>query len=99
MKIERNKGCFSENVLINNESIFKHEYDTRTDEEISNLKQLILDEISKIKDNLDMNDWSTITEILTSKGNFEYDEVNSKDYDSCDQCGDYGFNHIYNRKD
>ena len=75
MKIERNKGCFSENVLINNESIFKHEYDTRTDEEISNLKQLILDEISKIKDNLDMNDWSTITEILTSKGNFEYDEV------------------------
>lgn len=100
MKLEINKGCFTENVRIDGESLFKSEHDTRTDLEIGSLRQKILDEISDIKSELDMSDWVQIVEILSSRSiKFEYDLVNSQDYKSCDQCGDYSYNHIYIKKE
>lgn len=98
MRIDISEGCFGPNVSIDGESLFKHEYDKRTDEEVDILQQILLDELSKIKSSLDMSDWSQIAEILASRGVFEYDE-NSDDGSSCDQCGNYNWHHIYIKND
>lgn len=95
MKLEIIEGCFGPDVRIDGESLFKHEYDQRTDEEVDNLQQKIIDEISKVKFNLDMGDWAQIAQILVSRSNkFDYIEDESSEY-SCDQCGNYNWIYVY----
>ena len=46
-----------------------------------------------------MDDWSEIIQLIIHHSDeFEYDVENSKDYSSCDQCGNFNHNHIYNKK-
>jgi hypothetical protein len=100
MKLEISEGCFGQNVSVDGESLFKHEYDERPDSEVEKLQQILLDEISKIKSSLDMHDWSQIAEILTYRSQeFLFDEKNSTDYESCDQCGNTNWRHIYTKTD
>ena len=37
------EGCFGPNVTINGNSLFKEEYDQRSDDDVNKLQQLILD--------------------------------------------------------
>jgi hypothetical protein len=98
MKIEISKGCFDEDVRIDGVSIFKRESDTRTNDELDNAQQSLIDELSKIKSSLNIQDWVEIADILTGRSReFEYDVENSHDTDQCDQCGDYNWNHIYTK--
>lgn len=97
MKIEISEGCFGPDVTVDNESLFKHEYDTRTDEEMEVIQSKVLQELSDIKGNLDMSDWSAIANIIASRGNFEYQENESTNTD-CDQCGNYNYREVYNKK-
>ena len=47
-----------------------------------------------------MMDWFAIAEIIASRSNeYEMNEDESKDYDKCDQCGNYGYTLVYNKKD
>lgn len=96
MKIEISEGCFGPDVMVDGESLFKHEYDTRTDEEMSGIQDKVLQELSCIKGNLDMADWSAIANIITYRGKFELDESNS--YESnCDQCGNWNYRNTFNK--
>jgi hypothetical protein len=45
-------------------------------------------------------DWVAIAEIITSRSDeFEMNDDESKDYDKCDECGNYGYKLVYNKKD
>ena len=99
-KIEINEGCFGHDVLINDESLFTHEYDNRSPELISGLQSSLILKLDEIKDRLDMMDWVAIAEIIASRSNeYEMNDEESKDYDKCDQCDGYGYSLIYNKKD
>jgi len=95
MNLKIGEGCFGPNVSVNDESLFRSEYDQRTDEELENLQQILLDEISKIKSNLDMNDWLQISQILVSRSD-KFTCIESECYqDNCDQCGNYNWGETY----
>ena len=99
MKLEIIEGCFGPDVRIDDDSLFKHEYDQRTDEDVDNLQQKLIDEISKIKFNLDMGDWAQIAQILANRSNlFQMVEGESSEY-SCDQCGNYNWRYVYIKSD
>jgi len=98
MKIEIIEHCFGQDVRIDDESLFKHEYDTRSDEEIASLQNKLLKELSDIKDNLDMADWSAIANMLVHRSNkFEYDGEKSSS-SNCEQCSNINFTETYNKK-
>lgn len=100
MKLEIIEGCFGPDVRINENSLFKHEYDDRSDDDVSKLQEILLNELSKIKSNMDMNDWSQIAQIITNRNiDFKYDESNSSDGESCDQCGNYNWHQTYKKED
>lgn len=96
MKIEISEGCFGPDVKIDGESLFKDEYDKRTDEEISVLQDRVLQELSNLKDSLDMMDWSSIANMITSRGKFEMDESISHE-SNCDQCGNWNYSNTFNK--
>ena len=99
-KIEINEGCFGHDVLINDESLFTHEFDNRSPEIVSGLQTSLILKLNEIKDSLGMMDWVAIAEIITSRSNeYEMNNEESKDYDKCDQCGEYGYSLIYYKKD
>lgn len=99
MKLEILEGCFGPDVRIDGESLFKHEYDQRTNEDVDNLQQKLIDEISKVKFNLDMGDWAQIAQILAKRSNLFQDvEGESSEY-SCDQCGNYNWRCVYIKSD
>ena len=57
-------------------------------------------QLDEIKDKLDIMDWVAIAEIITSRSDeFEMNDDESKDYDKCDECGNYGYSLVYNKKD
>ena len=97
MELVISEGCFGPTVNINGESLFKGEYDQRSDSDVDKLQQILLDEISKIKSNLDMYDWAQIAQILASRGNFQYNESESNDGDSCEQCGNWNYCSSYTK--
>lgn len=98
-KIVLSENCFGPDVEIDGESLFIHEYDNRSVESISKLQDELIDALRLVKDKLNMNDWSEIVQLIIHHSDeFEYDVENSKDYSSCDQCGNMNHNHIYNKK-
>lgn len=96
MKIEISEGCYGPDVSIDNNSLFKGEYDSRSDEEVSNLQETLLKEISQIKGSLDMRDWMEIANILVSRGRFV---PKGEDYyqSTCDQCGNYNYSETFQK--
>jgi hypothetical protein len=98
-KIVLSENCFGPDVEINDESLFIHEYDNRSPEMISDLKDDVIDKLKSLKHQLSIQDWSDIAHmIITNSDEFEYDVENSMDYQPCDQCGTNNHNHIYIRK-
>ena len=98
-KISLSENCFGNDVEIDDESLFTHEYDNRSPEMINDLQDKLIDNLRLIKNKLSMNDWTEIVHMIVNNGDeFEYDVENSMDYEPCDQCGNWNHNHIYNRK-
>jgi hypothetical protein len=99
-KIRLSENCFGPDVEIDDESLFIHEYDNRNPEMISDLQDQLIDKLKSLKNNLGMSDWTEITMMVINGGDeFEYDVDNSKEYEPCDQCGNWNHNHIYIKKD
>jgi hypothetical protein len=91
------EGCFGPDVVINDESIFHHENDSRSEEHIRNLKLLLLNELINNVDNLSISHFREIGDILGSiDSSFEQDE-NESHSDTCDQCGNYNWETVYKR--
>ena len=85
---------------IDDESLFTHEYEKRSPEYVSDLQDKMIDKLRLLKDKLSMNDWVDIANIIIDKGDeFEFDVEKSRDYQSCDQCGNWNYNHIYVKKE
>ena len=98
-KIEISEACLGHDVLVDDESLFTHEYDNRSPEYVNNLKSSFILKLDEIKDKLDIMDWVAIAEIITSRSDeFEMNDDESKDYDKCDECGNYGYKLVYNKK-
>lgn len=98
-KIELVEDCFGPDVRIDGESLFIHEYDNRNKEEIQKLQESVIDELKLNLSKLDMEDWKTISQILTMRSSdFEYDNDNSHS-GGCNTCGNYKSLLIYGRKD
>jgi hypothetical protein len=99
-KIILSENCFGNDVEVDGESLFTHEFDNRSPEMIGDLKDGIIDKLKSLKHKLSVQDWSDIAHmIITNSDEFEYDVENSKDYQPCDQCGNWNHNHIYIRKE
>ena len=99
-KIRLSENCFGPDVEIDDESLFIHEYDNRNPEMISDLQDQLIDKLKSLKNNLGMSDWTEITMMVINGGDeFEYDVDNSKEYEPCDQCGNWNHNHVYIKKD
>lgn len=99
-KITLSENCFGNDVEVDGESLFTHEFDNRSPEMIANLKDGIIDKLKSLKHKLSVQDWSDIVHMIITNGDeFEYDVENSKDYQPCDQCGNWNHNHIYIRKE
>ncbi len=98
MKISLSDACFGPNVSIDGESLFMDEYDSRTDDEIRNLRLRLIDELVKIINDVDMSDLKVIAEIVVTRGiEFEYNESESHTSD-CEQCGSYNTREVYDKK-
>jgi hypothetical protein len=51
-----------------------------------------------MKEQLGMDDWRQIAEILVVKSReFEYDTDNSIEFDHCSQCGNYNHKYVYKK--
>jgi hypothetical protein len=99
-KIRLSENCFGPDVEIDDESLFIHEYDNRNPEMISDLQDQLIDKLKSLKNNLGMSDWTEIAMMVINGGDeFEYDVDNSKEYEPCDQCGNWNHNHVYIKKD
>jgi|LauGreDrversion4_2_1035121.scaffolds.fasta_scaffold431777_2 hypothetical protein len=92
------ENCFGPDVVINGESLFIHEYDNRDPKIIEDLQNNLISKLQELKVGMGMNDWTTIAEIVVSLcGEYEYDEENSIDYSSCDQCGNWNHKKVYKK--
>jgi len=91
------ENCFGIDVEINGESLFTHEYDVRDPELTKNLRLSLINQLIDMVDELDMDDLTTISEILIQRGNYEMDNDNSSYADYCEQCGNYNHKYIYNK--
>jgi hypothetical protein len=98
-EIRLSENCFGPDVEIDGESLFIHEYDNRSPEMVSDLQDQLIDKLRLIKNNLSMSSWTEIAMIVINNGDeFEYDVENSKDYEPCDQCGNWNHNHKFIKK-
>lgn len=98
-EIRLSENCFGPDVEIDGESLFIHEYDNRSPEMVSDLQDQLIDKLRLIKNNLSMSSWTEIVMIVINSGDeFEYDVENSKDYEPCDQCGNWNHNHKFIKK-
>lgn len=92
-KIEFGEGCFGPFAIIDDESLHLSEYDRRDPELIRSIKKDIISELVTIMDDMDINDWIKIIEIIESRSYFW--ELNYDDGgDVCDQCGNYNYSRI-----
>lgn len=98
-KIEISEDCFGLDVEIDGESLFIHEYDNRNPKMISDLQDELIDELKSLKHILDMKDWYQIAEMVTTTSEkYEYDTEESNEGDPCNQCGNYNWKHVFNKK-
>ena len=100
-KIVLSENCFGLDVEINGESLFIHEYDNRNPEIVSNLQDDLINKLKLLKDKLSISDWYEIAQLIVNNNNdeYDYDVENSKEYNHCDQCGNWNHNYIYIKKD
>lgn len=92
------ENCFGPDVIVNGESLFIHEYDNRDPKLIEGLQDSLISKLHELKPSIGMSDWTTIAEIVVNlSGEYEYDEENSIDYSSCDQCGNWNHKKIYKK--
>jgi len=92
------ENCFGIDVELDGESLFVHEYDNRDPKKIDKLKESLILGLLEIKDQLGMDDWRQIAEILAVKSReFEYDTENSIEFDNCSQCGNYNHKYVYKK--
>jgi len=97
-KIEISESCFGLDVVIDDESLFIHEYDNRNPEMIGDLQDDLIDKLKTLKGGMGMNDWSMIAEIIVKlSGDYEYDTEESNEGDSCNQCGNYNWKYVYKK--
>lgn len=97
-KIELSENCFGVDVLIDDESLFTHEFDNRKPNLISDLQDELINELKSLKDKINMNDWHYIAEIVvTMSEKYDYDVEESNDGTSCEQCGNYNWKHTYKK--
>jgi hypothetical protein len=95
--IEYGEHCYGSYVTVDGEDLHQHEYDERGEEYIKQLKLKLVNELPKIVDRLSTYDLKIIAEIITqNNSDWEYDEENSGT-NTCDQCGNYNYNQIYER--
>jgi hypothetical protein len=99
-KITLSENCFGVDVEIDDQSLFIHEYDNRNPKMIDDLQDNVIDKLRSIKNELSMNDWAEIVQLVVNYGDeFEKDIENSMDYQPCDQCGNWNHNYIYLKKE
>jgi len=95
-KIEIYEHCFGSGVEIDDRSLFLHEYDNRTEDNIRDLKLSLIQELIKNVDKLSNINLMDIARVVTSLDEWGWIEEESKSY-SCDQCGNYNWNEVYKR--
>lgn len=94
--IELIESCYGPDIRIDNESLFLHEYDERSEEYIIQLKLRLLTELIKNVKNLSIHDCISIGEIIVS--NDDWENIDDESYQStCDQCGNYNYKNKYKR--
>ena len=99
-KIELNESCFGQDVLIDDESLFVHEFDNRDPKKIDSLKDDLLNTLCKLKERFGMNDWYQLAEmVVTISEEYDYSVEESNEGTSCEQCGNYNWNYIYKTKE
>jgi hypothetical protein len=97
---ELSENCFGPDVSVNGESLFTHEYDNRDPKMVSTLKSQVLDVLKENQERISLSDWRIILEIIsTTDDRYEYDVDNSREYKSCDQCGNWNHTYIYLKKE
>jgi len=97
-KIKLSEGCYGPDIEINDESLFIHEYDKRSEEDVRNLKISLINELLKVVDNINIDDLKYIGEIITIiSDDFEFIEENSHE-SKCDQCGNWNYQSTYMKK-
>ena len=95
MKIEIIEHCFGPDVRVDNVSLFDD--GILQQEEVFSAQEKLLNELSKIKDKLDMRDWTSIADILVCRNTkFEIEDSNES---NCDQCGNNNYRTTYKIKD
>lgn len=99
-KFVLSENCFGPDAEVNDESLFSHEYDNRDPKMISDLKNQVLEVLKENQEKLDISDWISILEIISEKDErYERDVNNSREYTSCDQCGNWNHTYIYLKKE
>jgi len=96
-KIEIYEHCFGPGVTIDGQSLFKHEYDERSDEEVRDLKLKLIQELINNVDQLDISQLRDIAGIVCNvvEG---WQFVPEESYsDTCDQCGNYNWSEVCKR--
>lgn len=91
------EGCFGPDISINNESLFIHEYDSRPEEYVYQLKLILVTELIKNVNNLSIYDLISIGEMIVNNSNeWELCEDNSNE-NTCDQCGNWNYTNTFKK--
>jgi len=99
-KIQYGDHCFGPYVNVDGESLFVEdgEFYPELDKKAEEAKMKLFKELESLLPELDMMNWRSIAEIVTSRGRWEYDEKNSRQ-DTCDQCGNYNYDETFTKLD
>lgn len=85
-KITLHEHCFGSSFTLNE--------DIRFDDE--NSKDMIIKELTNIKNELTESEWKDILEVISSKKHYKYIKGESSS-DSCDQCGNWNYTEVYKK--
>jgi hypothetical protein len=92
------ENCFGPDVLIDQESLFVHKYENRDLKKIDNIKKILIKELNELRNDLTINDWTKILEIIIDKPNkYEYDVDNSTEIKNCEQCGNWNHKYVFKK--
>jgi hypothetical protein len=94
------ENCFGPDVIVDNESLFIHEYDNRDPKVIEDIQDNLITKLHELKGGMGMNDWYVIVEMITQLSNeYEYQVGQSDEGTSCDECGNYNHKYVYIKKE
>ena len=99
-KIEIIDHCFGKTCFVDGIELFVDVETNSSETHVSQIKEKqneVLENFILLKDKFSEYDWCNILELITQyDDSFTYDHENSKS-DSCETCGDWNSNSIYNR--